>query len=184
MSDENTKIKIDNDTVTLAELAGLNIDSFDEKHAGEALPKGGFVFETMDGENAPRLVVLGEGDAAKAACVFEFKVIDVIAVTDSDFKGSEQELIGKIHRETFFFSGNLADAIGYLRAFVGYIGVNNTGELGAMLARCPGARFQALIGKRKNKDDHDIIYTNIVRDKKKIKPMAAAASSTVAAAVA
>ncbi len=181
---ENQKFILDGDTVSLAELAGLNVDTFTEKHAGEALPTGAFVFETLDGEDAPKLTVIGEGDKAKAAAVFKFKVLDVVALTDVEFTGDQNTLIGKTHQETFFFSGNVADAVGYLRAFVGYLGVDNKGALGEMLARCAGCRFQALIGKRKNKDDHDIVYTNIVRDKKKIKPMAAAANSDVAAKVA
>lgn len=182
MSDdnENISVKIDGENITLAELSGLNMDDVQERR-GEAFPKGVFVWE-IDGENPPHLQAIGEGDKARAGVKFECKCIDVVTVTDSEFTGANDSLIGKKHTETFFIS--TMDSLGYVKAFVKDIGAPYNPVFKLLLLGTVGARFQAPIGKTKNKNDSDAPpYTNIVRGAK-LKPLAAAAASSVAGAVA
>ena len=179
-ADENATIKIGNDTITLADLAGISLDDTKEKRF-EALPKGFFSFE-VDAENPPSLVIIN----GKGAAQWKFKVIDVATVTDPEFKDDPATLIGKYHQEVFFLAGgdiNSEDGLGYLKAFIHDIGAVNSGmPLGELLTNCAGVRFAAPIGKRKDPNDSDKVFTNIVRGK--IKPLEAAAGSEVAAKVA
>lgn len=184
MSDEtdlNQKIVVDGVSMSLADIAGISLDGVKELR-GEAFPKGVFQWE-VDSENPPKLGVIGEGDKARGGVPVTLKCINVITVNDPDFAASgqsEDSLIGKLHRETFFLS--TAESLGYLKAFFADIGAPYDPDMLKLLAGSPGTRFQAPIGKRKSKDDADVIYTNIVRQK--IKPMERAAQSDVAAAVA
>jgi hypothetical protein len=177
--DLNAKIFVDGEAVTLADLAGISMDDVQERR-GEAFPKGVFVFEVEGGEDVPRLRAIGEGEKAKGGVIFALKCLDVIGVADPEFNSDPSTLIGKVHRETFFLSSG--ESLGYLKAFIKDIGAPYNPKLVEMLSTCAGVRFQAPIGKRKDKDDADKVYTNIVRQK--IKPLAGAAVSEVAKAVA
>lgn len=176
MSEDNDTFKLDGDTVSLADLAGISLDSIAEKRGGESFPKGVFAWE-VDTESAPHLVVFGEGDKAKGGATFKLKCIDVLAVTDEDFTADKNSLIGKYHTENFFLSGKIEDALGYIKGFVKDMGAPYNSDLKTLLAGSAGTRFQAPIMKRKNKDDTDVVYTNINR--LKMKPMAAAATSSL-----
>lgn len=155
------------ETITLADLAGIDMDDVTEKR-GESLPKGVFVFE-VDQNTPPHLAVIGEGDKAKGAAVVKTKVIDVVAVSDPDFKASPDTLIGKFHQETFFLTS--LDGLGYLKAFLKDIGAPYNKDLKTMLFNSAGTRFQAPIAKKKDKDDADKVYTNF--DRSKLKPVSA-----------
>ncbi len=177
---DNDTVKLDDENISLAELAGLSMDDVAEKR-GESLPKGHYVFEVQGGDDTPKLAKIGEGDKAKAGVRFVCKVIDVIDVNDPEFKEAPDSLIGKVHFETMFLSS--VDSLGYLKAFVKDIGAPYSSKLSDLLAGCALVRFQAPIGKRKNPNDTDQVFTNIVRGKH-LKPIAAAESSEVAKAVA
>lgn len=178
---ENAKILIDGQMMTLADLAGVSLDDVTEKRAGEALPKGFYVFETEGGENTPHLAVQGKDDKAVGAARFMFKVLEVISVTDAEFTGDKDKLIGKFHFENKRIAD--ADGLGYCKAFIKDIGVDNSGPLKGALARCAGARFEAGIMKKKDPNDTDKVYTNINTLPGKIKPVASATPSNVAQAV-
>jgi hypothetical protein len=175
------KVLIDGVQTTLAELAGIDMEGIAEKR-GESLPKGFYVFETLAGDDTPHLGIKGEGEKAKAAAIFKFKVLDVLTVNDPEYIGNKDDLIGKTHSESLFITD--ADGLGYAKAFIADIGGKGfTGDLKSRLAQCAGLRFEAPIGKRKDKNDTDIVYTNIVRGNK-VKPLAAAPASAVANQVA
>lgn len=183
MADENEdelvkKIMLEGTEVTLADLIGISLDDVAEKR-GEAFPKCVAVWE-VDGEHPPALVVIGEGDKAKGAAKLSFKCLEIITMDDKEFTGDQNTLIGKNHNETFFLTNT--DSLGYLKAFMKDIGAPYNSNVKTLLLGSVGTRFQAPIGKRKDKDDSDKIYTNIVRNK--MKPLAAAATSSVASAVA
>lgn len=182
MSDEdNKKIMIEGSEATLADLAGLSLDDVKEKR-GDALPKGCYDFE-ISSDPAPHLAVFGEGDKAKGGAQFQFKILDVVALSDDEYKGTKDELIGKEHRERFLLQD--ADALGYLKAMLVDLGANSSGKpLKDLLTDCAGLRVRAFIGKRKDKNDSDIVYTNIVRGKGKITSLGKAETSSVAGAVA
>lgn len=176
--DLNSKIMVDNEAVTLADLMGVSLDDVAEKR-GESFPKGNFDWE-VDTETPPHVKIVGEDDKAKAAAVFKLKCINVIGVTDNEFTGDPTSLIGKYHTETMFLQ--TADSLGYLKAFVKDIGAPYNSNLKLLLSGAAGTRFSAPIMKRKNPNDSDIIYTNINR--MKLKKLDAAAESSVAAAAA
>lgn len=176
MSDEteldlDAVIIMDGEKVTLADLTGVNLDEVKELR-GASFPKGNFIWE-VDSENAPKLAIIGEGDKAKGAVVFAAKCIEVVNVNDPEFTGDQNELIGKVHRETFFLT--TVDGLGYLKAFFKDIGAPYSPNMKDLLAGAVGTRFSAPIGKRKDKDDADKIYTNLVRNK--LKPLEGAAKS-------
>lgn len=175
MSDD-TKVKIgENEFTTLAELAGLNMDDVKEQR-GFVFPKGDFVWEiSTDPENLPRLGVIGEGDNASAAIIYPCKCLDVVRVNDNEFTGNEADLIGKIHRETFFLNRDIEVALGYNKAFLKDIGAPYVSGLAALIAASSGTRFQAPITHTKNKNDADKVYVNLNR--MKLKPVAAGATS-------
>lgn len=182
--DMNKGVKVGEDTVTLADLAGITLDDIAEKR-GESLAKGFYDFE-VDAEEPPHLMIINaDSDKAKIAVKFKFKVLDVVSVSDPDFSGQPTDLIGKNHFETFFLAGGdikADEALGYLKAFMKDIGAANTGKpLKDLLTDCAGIRFSAPIGKRKNPNDTDQVFTNIQRGK--IKPIISTVSD-VAKAVA
>jgi hypothetical protein len=175
MSDEisdDTGIVVDGEKVTLGDLMGVNLDEVKELR-GSSFPKGNFSWEVDGGENAPKVLVVGEGDKAKGAVAIALKCIEVINVNDPEFDGDQNALIGKIHRETFFLT--TVEGLGYMKAFFKDIGAPYASNVKDLLANSVGTRFNAPIGKRKDKDDADKIYTNVVRNK--IKPLGEAAKS-------
>jgi hypothetical protein len=173
--DENASIKLENAQVTLGDLAGLNLDDVSEKRF-EALPKMIGIFEVEDAW----LGVFGDGEKAKGGVGFKAKVLEVLSVNDLEFKGANDELVNKIHTQTFFITS--VDSVGYIKAFFKDIGAPYDRDFRSMLAKSIGTRFQAPIGKRKDKNDTDVVYTQIVQNK--VKPIAGAAVSEVAAKVA
>lgn len=182
MSDmEDTKVKVgekgNEEFVSLGALAGINMDDIKELR-GFSFPKGDFIWEiSTDSENLPRLAAVGEGEKAKPAIVIPCKCIDTIRVNDEEYTGEDQDLIGKVHRETIFLTGKIEEALGYFKGFVKDVGAPTAGDLQTLIAGLSGVRFQAPIQKRKNPNDHDIVYTQINR--MKAKPIVGEAGSVV-----
>lgn len=175
MSDEismDTGIIVDGEKVTLGDLMGVNLDEVKELR-GFGFPRGNFSWEVDGEDDFPKLIVIGEGDKAKGAVAVSLKCIEVINVNDSEFDGDQNAIIGKKHRETFFLT--TIDSIGYMKAFFKDIGAPPAASIKELLAGSVGTRFNAPIAKKKDKDDEDKIYTNIVRNK--IKPLGEAAKS-------
>lgn len=175
-----TEINMDDSKVTLAELAGLSMDDVAEKR-GESFPKGYFTWE-IDTENPPHLAVYGEGDKKAGFAVFKAKCLEVAAVSDNEFTGVADDLVNKFHNENFRLGS--ADSLGYLKAFLVDIGAPKAANLAEQLKACAGLRFQAFITKKKDPNDADKVYTNFNRNKGKIKQLAGAAVSELAAKVA
>lgn len=177
MSDTQT-VKFEDEQISLADLAGLNLDDVAAKR-GESLPKSVLSFEVMGGEDMPDLKVLGDGEKAKPGAVFKFKVIDVVGVTDPEFTGNPTDLIGKVHTETKFLT--TTENLGYCKGLIIDLGGSGKGTLKEQLNNLAGLRFTAPIGKRKDPNDTDKIYTNIVQGK--IKKIAVASVSEIAGKV-
>lgn len=185
MSDENEdlkKVHVGDEVVTLGDLAGLNMDEVSEQR-GFKFPKGDYVWEvSTDPENLPRLAAIGEGDKAKPGIIVPCKCMDVIRVNDSEFTGNEADIIGKVHRETMFLTGEIATALGYFKAFAKDIGAPYSPNLKELIAGMSGTRFSAPISHRKNPNDTDQVFVQINR--MKVKPLQGDAGSSIAAAVA
>ena len=178
--DMNETVNMGKDTITLAELAGLSMDDIAEKR-GEAFPKGVFNWE-VDSEAPPHLAIFGEGEKKAGFAVFKLKCLEVLTVSDNEFTGDSNDLVGKFHNENFRLGSE--DSLGFLKAFLVDIGAPSGLPLIEQLKGCAGLRFQAPISRKIDKNDSDKTYTNINRNKGKIKRMAGAAGSDVAAAVA
>lgn len=161
-------VELEGTHATLAELAGLNLDDIAEKRMF-GFPRGIFSWEVMQEEDSlPHLEAIN----GKPAAVVQFSCIDVHSVNPQDKaeipNGDVNTLIGKRHREAFFFS-KLED-IGFLKAFINDVGGAKVGTFGERLRSLGGLRFTAPIVKRKDKNDSDKTYTNI--DRQKVKPIA------------
>lgn len=184
MSEDNTAdlmVELEGSSVSLSQLAGSDFTEIVEQRFSN-LPAGGYVFD-VSVEKPPHLEAVDSKGKKKPAGIFTFTVADCTGLKfPTETPEGPLSLIGRSHRETFFINDD--KSIGYMKAFVKDIGVDNTGSMGGLpghagfLDRCAGIRFAALIGHRKDPNDSDKVYVNIVRDK--IVPMEAPAASTLA----
>ena len=157
--DENA-VTMGGEAVTLAQLAGIDLDGIQEKRFSD-FPAGNFFWEVVADPEPPKLVAIN----GKAAVPFNLKCLQVFAVKDVPGEPpiKPEDWVGKVHRETMFLSD--LESIGYLKAFLIDIGGTGKGALDSLLLGTVGLRFAAPIAKRRDKDDHDKIYTNINRMK-------------------
>lgn len=160
---ENAQIMVDGEMVSLADLAGISMDTVQELRS-EPFPKGVYNWE-VDTNTPPHIAVIGEDKNAKGAAIFKFKCLEVLTMTDADYTGKAEDLVGKFHQETFFLT--TIEGLGYLKAFLKDIGAPYDPNLKKMLFNSAGTRFQAPIMKRKDKNDSDKVYTNVNRGKLK-----------------
>jgi len=148
--------------VSLAELAGLDFSEVAEQRQF-AFPQGVYSWEiiTDDTHEIPKVKKVGE----TGAVAFGLKCTNVLSIKEGgDFAGKPEDLLGKIHRETFFFKD--LRSLGYIKAFLIDIGVAaKEGKLPVILASSVGTKFSAPIVHRPNKDNKDVVYVNINRGK-------------------
>lgn len=163
--EEETLFEIEGANLSLADLAGINMDEIAEKRGG-AFPSGIFDFEVTA---AP----LGEvGDKKKYPAVeAEFKILDVVKL-DAAAPGEEtpdaNSLVGSTYKETIIIGS--ADNLGSMKAFVVDTGGKGSGRLVEMLEAWVGCRFRGRIKHRKSKNDEDVKFARLVRNK--VKPLA------------
>lgn len=154
MSDQ---VKVGDETVSLADLAGLNIDDFAEKR-GFGLPRGVFHFIVSKGE------FTAVGDPAKPVAKFTCPVRRVLELAESEGVNVD-ELVNKEHIETFFITSP-EDDIGRIKAFLADIGASAQGlSLKAAIENSVGCEFTGQIKRIKDKKDPDREYVNLNRDK-------------------
>lgn len=155
MSDEDTIFEIEGASLSLADIAGINMDEVEENRGG-AFPAGIFDLEVTA---AP----LGEvGSTAKYPCVQgEFKVLNVEAL--DDLSKDPKSLEGSTYTETFIIGS--AENLGSVKAMVADSGVKASGKLAEVLEAWVGARIRVKIRHKKNKDDPDMVNARIVRSK-------------------
>lgn len=156
------------ESISLADLAGLDLDKFEEKHQF-SYPRGLFTWEVaMEEDNYPRLIA----NNGKAAAVFNLTCIEVHSVNPQDRDlvpgGDNDKLIGKRHREAIFIR-KLED-VGWVKAMIKAMGGGTTGTIKDQLRSTGGLRFIAPIIKRTDRQDSDKKYTNIDREKIKKLP--------------
>jgi len=153
-------VKFSDVELSLAQLANIDLSEVKEKRFAP-LPRLTGVF-VVDGEKAPEVAKMGE----KAGVAFSCKLEEVLSLKEMADGATPEELLGRVHRETFFLGDD--EAFGYLVAFLNDIGVGGKGKLSELLMASVGKRFQASIGHRKNPNDTDRPYINFIRDKGKI----------------
>lgn len=151
--------------VSLADLAGLDLSETSEKR-GSTIPAGTYIFEVvMDADGkGPGFRKLGD----KVAAVFPMKVLEVLVLKDKADapNGDPTALIGKMHRESLFFTND--DSLEYLTAFFVDMGVGKKGSVKSLFAQSVGKRFQGNIQTRKDKNDDTKIYHSLDRNQGKI----------------
>ncbi len=153
MADEDLMLDVGGEQVSLADIAGVNMDDVAEVR-GTTFPDGAFKFAVEDA----KLTVVGAKDSRKPGIQFTFKCTDVLALTDSS-KDAES-VISKNHMELLFLTDPM-EGLGKAKAFMADTGYRGQGKLDAMLDGFKGHEFKAIIKQRVDKDDNSIIYANI-----------------------
>lgn len=147
-------IKTDNEEreVDLAEIAGIDMNNVEAFEGGfEPTPKGLFRFECKDAGL--------ETIVDKAVIYFELEVQECYALVDDD--KDMESMIGWKHRETIFIT-DLAKSVGQAKAIMQNAGFTGSGTLEEMLDAFCGSQFVAPIRHRRDKNDTDKIYSNLI----------------------
>lgn len=157
-------VQIGGETISLAELAGYDFSSVQEKRTF-SFPPGHFLWQITAEPLPPKLQKLGDGPAI----VFNLKCLNVLAMKErADVKA--EECIGQSHRETFFI--RTIEDFGWVKAFLVDLGVMKSNENPlAFLEKSVDVKFAAWIVHTPNRKDKDAPpYININREKGKIIP--------------
>ena len=157
---EETKFEIEGAELSLADLAGINMDEITE-HRGGPFPAGMFDFEVT----AAPLGEIGKENKYPAAMT-EFKILNVVSI-DPGQEVDPAALVGTTYAETIIIGS--AQNLGSLKALVADTGGKSSGRLAEMLEGWVGCRFRGRIKHKKNKNDEDIINARLVRSK--VKPL-------------
>lgn len=169
--DELNMVELGGEQVSLADLAGLDLDTFQEKRV-ITFPVGVFQWEIMGDPSPPKLQSMKGtlGVPFSLKCV---GIVDVKNVKDCP-DGDPTKLVGQNHRETFFISA--MEDFGWLKAFLIDAGLGGKGNIPALLAGSVGTRFQAPIVHTPNRKNSDAPpYVNLDRSQGKIRPVKKAA---------
>lgn len=158
-------VQLGNETVSLAELAGIDFAHIQEKRTF-SFPPGYFLWQVSTEPAPPKLQKLGDGPAI----IFNLKCLNVLAPIPDKHGVKADECVGQQHRETFFIR-SLED-FGWVKAFLLDIGVPATsGNPLVLLEQAVDRKFAAWIIHTPNRNDKDAKpYININRDKGKIIP--------------
>ncbi len=153
MEDDDLMLNVGGESVSLADIAGVNMDDVAEVR-GTTFPGGTFKFVTEEA----KLTVVGPKDDRKPGIQFAFKCTDVFSLTDS--AKDADSVIGKKHNEICFLTDPL-EGLGKAKAFMADVGYSGKGKLDVMLEGFKGHEFKAQIKQRVDKNDKDVIYANI-----------------------
>lgn len=154
MSDnEDMLLEIGGETVSLADLAGINMDGVTEVRQ-TLFPAGAFKMRVEEG----KLDVFGSGTDKKAAIVFKFKCTDVLALTDTSLVAND--VIDKFHQEPIMLNEPI-EGLGRFKAFAADAGFKGSGSLQELLANFVGTEFKTIITHRPDKNDKSRVYSNI-----------------------
>lgn len=150
--------------VSLADIAGIDMNNVEAFEGGfEPTPKGVYRFDVKDAG----LDTMND----KAIIYFDTEVAEVYALVDDD--KDPESLIGWKHRETIWIS-DLAKSVGQAKAIMQNAGFTGSGTLEQMLDAFCGSQFVAPVKQRKDKNDTDKVYANIVVGKITPPPVAEA----------
>ncbi len=153
MPDEDLMLDVGGEQVSLADIAGVDMDDVAEVR-GTTFPDGVFKFVTEEA----KLTVVGAKDDRKPGIQFVFKCTDVLVLTDSS--KDPESVIGKKHQELCFLTEPL-EGLGKAKAFMADVGYKGSGKLDAVLEGFKGHEFKAVIKQRVDKNDSSLIYANI-----------------------
>jgi len=159
MSDTDTIFELEGATLSLADIAGIDMDTVAE-HRGAAFPAGLWDLEVSSAS-------LGEVGKDKKYPVVEFEA-KVLNCVSCDVDGTDVgSLLGSTYKETFLI-GDLKN-FGSIKAMIADSGVSTSGNFAHVLEAWTSTRIRAKIRNVKDKNDPDFIKARIVRNK--IKPL-------------
>ncbi len=153
MADEDLMLDVGGESVSLADIAGVNMDDVAEVR-GSTFPDGAFQFVVEEA----KLAVVGQNENRKPGIQFVFKCSEVLALTDSS--KDADSVIGKKHNEICFLTEPL-EGLGKAKAFMADVGYKGAGKLDVMLEGFKGHEFKAIVKQRVDKNDKDVVYANI-----------------------
>ena len=138
--------------VSLADIAGIDMNDVEAFEGGfEPTPKGVYLWEVKDAG----LDTINE----KAVIYFECECVECYTVLDDE--KTEEQMAGWKHRETIFVS-DLAKSVGQAKAIMQNAGFTGSGSLTDMLDAFCGSQFIAPVKQRRDKNDTDRVYANLV----------------------
>lgn len=146
--------------ISLMDLAGLDTTGMESRRIGDILPKILADFTCTEAD-------LGEvqGEKKMFTARFKFQVDAVHKITDKDYTGTPEDLIGKFHEETRFITNS--DGVAFVLGFLEDIGVKERGKLGELVEKAKGKSITAIIAHRKDKNDSDKVYSGLAKIKAK-----------------
>lgn len=160
---EQTMVDMDGfeSQISLADLAGMDMSGIKEVRFTSA-PAGKYHWLIKLSELTTQEVDKEKGDSnsgkIKVPCIrFEMEAVNVFALTEPDL--NLEDYIGqKINQQ---FNIRNEDALGRAIAFLNDIGVGQTAPLGELINAAHGMEFISDVKKTKNKDNPDIVYSNL-----------------------
>lgn len=149
----DVSLNVDGAEISLAELAGLNMDDIEEVRF-EVLPKGlSAVFRNKSAD----IVKMGE----KPAISLTYEVMKIFGETE---EMNDENMVGKEHQELFFLSGKEPlKVLGMMKAHMSDAGFSASGELQDVLDKYQSHMCKAVIKHTVNKDDEDRPYARMDR---------------------
>lgn len=161
-------VMVGDNEVSLLAILETNMDDIVEVR-GFSLPGGLYHFRVDEA-----LIESREAKGVKKpAATFKVKVQNVLQILPNQELPDgfdPASLVDKTHTEIFFITDPARD-LGTIKAFVADIGCVTGGALRDMVMNTVGAEFHGIIKVKASKDDPDVKYVNLVRNK--LKPVAA-----------
>ena len=154
--------------VGLADIAGIDMNEVAEFDGFEATPKGLYDWEVKDAG----LDTIETKNGNSGIIYFDLEVTNCHTLIGDD--RDPATMIGTKHRETVFI-GDVAKSVGQAKSIMQHAGFSAKGKLDELLDAFCGHAFTAPIKQRKDKNDSDKVYANLVI--KKITPLGGAVAA-------
>lgn len=148
--------------VSLMDIAGIDMADVQEFEGFEATPKGLYDWEVKDA--GLDTVETKNGNAG--IIYFDLEAINCHTLIGDD--RDPASMTGTKHRETIFI-GDVAKSVGRAKSLMANAGFQAQGKLSELLDAFCGHTFTAPIKQRKDKNDADVVYSNLVI--KKVTPV-------------
>lgn len=169
MADDNTLVHVlngqDYETVSIMDLAGIDLDSVPEYRGGEAAPEGmvdwrgiSAMFAEAEMEDKDKKSPTFGDKVMRAVVDFNIEAIAYQNVKDRSIDITT--LAGTTHRERFFIR-DLAKDMGRVKAFMIDCGMTGKGTYADLFEQFIGYEFSGAIKHTKNKDDTSKVYANL-----------------------
>ena len=161
---EELEFDIEGTQVSLAELAGLNVDDVEE-YRGAPFPKCIAQFEVVSAAFDKG----GQEGAEFPVVAAEFKVLGLRNAQLSEHQ-READLVGSTFTQNFPIFGS--KSLGKIKATIADSGLDVAGmSYGDMLGAWVGTKFECKIYHQKSKNDDDMVFARISTNK--IRPLRA-----------